>query len=187
VATNTLVLFTGDNGPLPTYDHRRTGGLRGSKLSLFEGGIREPLIAWWPGRIRGGQVNERTVLSALDLLPSLCSIAGASIPREIAAKLDGEDLSIAITGGQPSRTRPLFWEYGRNTNSFAFPGQALDRSPNVALRLGDWKLLVNAEGFGAQLYNVVADPREENDLSSKEPALARKLSAQALDWRRSVR
>lgn len=184
VATNTLVLFTGDNGPLPTYEHRRTGGLRGSKLSLFEGGTREPLITWWPGRIRAGQVNERTVLSAVDLLPSLCSIAHASIPREIAAKLDGEDLSSAITGGQPSRTRPLFWEYGRNTNSFGYPAQVLDRSPNLAVRQGDWKLLVNADGSGAQLYNVVADPREEHDLSSKEPVLARKLSTRALDWRR---
>ena len=101
VATNTLVLFTGDNGPMPAYDQRRTAGLRGTKLSLYEGGTREPLLAWWPGHVPAGRVNERTVFNAVDLLPTFCAIAGAPIPADVAAQLDGEDLSAAFQGKTP--------------------------------------------------------------------------------------
>lgn len=186
LASRTLVLFTGDNGPLPTYQHRRTAGLRGSKLSLYEGGIRQPLLAWWPGQAPPGRVNDRTVLSAVDLLPSLCRLAGAPVPAEVAAQLDGEDLSAAFTGSAPVRSKPLFWEYGRNTHAFAYPRELRDRSPNVAMREGRWKLLVNADGSGAELYDLEADPRETTNLAQKEPDLTRRLSAAALAWRRSL-
>jgi arylsulfatase A-like enzyme len=186
VATNTLVLFTGDNGPMPAYEHRRTGGLRGSKLSLYEGGIREPLLVWWPGRAPAGRVNEHTVLTAVDLLPSLCKVAGASVPGELAAKLDGEDLSAAFTGSSPIRSKPVFWEYGRNTNSFAYPKEPFDRSPNVAVRDGDWKLLVNADGSGAQLYDLSSDPKEEKGLAATMPDVTKRLSEQALTWRKAL-
>jgi arylsulfatase A-like enzyme len=183
VTTNTLVLFTGDNGPLPTYEHRRTAGLRGSKLSLYEGGIREPLLVWWPGHAPAERLNERTVLTAVDLLPSLCKVARASIPSEVAAKLDGEDLSAAFTGGTPMRTKPVFWEYGRNPNSFAYPQAPDDRSPNVAVRDGNWKLLINADGSGAELYDILADPKETKNLAAEKPEVTGRLSAQALNWR----
>lgn len=186
LARNTLVLFTGDNGPLPTYQHRRTGGLRGSKLSLYEGGIRQPLIVWWPGHAPAGRVNPHTVLSALDLLPSLCRLAGATVPGEVRAQLDGEDLSEAFTGGSPLRTRLLFWEYGRNTNAFAFPRELRDRSPNVAVREGRWKLLVNADGSSAELYDLEADPQETTNQAAAQPELTRRLTAAALTWRRSL-
>jgi arylsulfatase A-like enzyme len=185
-ATNTLVLFSGDNGPLPAYEHRRTGGLRGSKLSLYEGGIREPLLVWWPGHSPAGFLNEKTVFSAVDLLPSLCRIGSATIPPDIAAQLDGEDLSSALTGATPRRTKPLLWEYGRNSNSFAFPNAPLDRSPNVAIRDEDWKLLINAEGASAQLFNLNNDPKEETDLATQEPARTKLLSKQALKWRQAL-
>ncbi|HEY5913112.1 MAG TPA: sulfatase-like hydrolase/transferase [Verrucomicrobiae bacterium] len=186
IATNTLVLFTGDNGPLPTYDHRRTGGLRGSKLSLYEGGIREPLLVWWPGHAPAGRVNQKTVFTTVDLLPSLCKIAGATIPPDVAAKLDGEDLSSALSGGDPIRTKTVFWEYGRDTNSFAYPRVRPDRSPNVALREGDWKLLINADGSRAQLYDLASDPKEERDLATAKPDVTTRLSGQALSWRKSL-
>ncbi len=186
IATNTLVLFTGDNGPLPTYEHRRTGGLRGSKLSLYEGGIREPLLVWWPGHAPAERVNQRTVFTTVDLLPSLCKIAGAAIPGPVAAKLDGEDLSAAFSGGVPARAKPVFWEYGRNTNAFAYPRPPRDRSPNIAVRDGDWKLLIHADGSGAELYNVVADPKETKNLAAQEPRRVKQLSEQALAWRRAL-
>lgn len=186
VATNTLVLFTGDNGPLPTYEHRRTAGLRGSKLSLYEGGIREPLLVWWPGHAPAARVNERTVMATVDLLPSLCKVAGAAIPAEVAARLDGEDLSAAFTGGASMRTKPLFWEYGRNTNSFAYPRAPGDRSPNVAIRDGPWKLLVNADGSGAELYDLLTDTKETKNLAIDKPDVAQRLIAAALAWRKSV-
>jgi len=185
LVTNTLVLFTGDNGPLPTYEHRRTAGLRGSKLSLYEGGIREPLLVWWPGHASAGHVNDHTVLTAVDLLPSLCQVAGVSIPHEIAANLDGEDLSAAFTGGAPTRTKPVFWEYGRNNSSFTYPAQA-DRSPNIAVRDGNWKLLINADGSGAQLYDLTSDPKEEKDLAAAKPEVTKRFSEQALNWRKAL-
>src|SRR5262249_59473495 len=65
----TLVLFAGDNGPEPSFDHARTGGLRGMKWSLYEGGIRVPLIARWPGVLPAGRVDETSVIGAVDLFP----------------------------------------------------------------------------------------------------------------------
>ncbi|HNQ88145.1 MAG TPA: sulfatase-like hydrolase/transferase [Verrucomicrobiota bacterium] len=182
----TLVLFTGDNGPLPTYSHQRTGGLRGSKLSLYEGGIRQPLIAWWPGHAPQNQVNEQTVIAATDLLPSLAAIAGAQVPESLATTLDGEDLSAAFRGGAPRRTKPLFWEYGRNPRSFAYPTVAGDRSPNLAVREDRWKLLVNADGSGPELYDLLADPRETRSLTTQEPELTSRLSKKALEWRTAL-
>ncbi len=181
-ATNTLVMFTGDNGPLPTYEQRRTGGLRGSKLSLYEGGIREPLLVWWPGRAAAGQVNERTVLGAVDLLPSFCKLAGASIPPATAERLDGEDLSGAFISGTPTRRRPLFWEYGRNAESFAYPNEPTNRSPRLAVRDGRWKVLVNPDGSQAELYDLTADLREEKNLATSQAELTKRLSDQVLQW-----
>jgi arylsulfatase A-like enzyme len=186
LSSNTLVLFSGDNGPLPTYEQRRTGRLRGSKLSLYEGGIREPLLVWWPGRAPEGRVNEQTVFTTVDLLPSLCAIAGARISEDLARKLDGEDLSKAFAGESPRRQKPIFWEYGRNTNSFAYPKQQQHRSPNVAVRENDWKLLVNADGSGAELYHLGTDPKEEKNATSENPELTKRLKDLALDWRKSL-
>jgi len=186
IATNTLVVFCGDNGPLPTYNQRRTGGLRGSKLSLYEGGNREPLLVWWPGHAPAGKLNERTVMNSVDLLPTFCKIGGVTVPGNVASKLDGEDLSEAFAGGAPVRQTPLFWEYGRNEKSFNYPPQKRNRSPNVAVREGDWKLLVNADGSGAELYNLATDRDETNNLATAQSALTKRLSTMALNWRRSL-
>jgi arylsulfatase A-like enzyme len=116
----TLVIFLGDNGPLPTFMQTRTAGLRGSKLSLYEGGIRVPLIAWGPGLVKAGVTNTETVFSALDLFPSLCKLCGAPLPKGYES--DGRDLSTAFLGtATPARKKPIYWEYGRNDTSFASP------------------------------------------------------------------
>ena len=186
IATNTLVVFSGDNGPLPTYEQRRTAGLRGSKLSLYEGGIREPLLVWWPGQAPAGRVNDRTVFTTLDLLPTLCALGGAKIPADIAGKLDGEDLSAALTGGSLTRRKPVFWEYGRNTNSYAYPKEPYHRSPNLAVRDGNWKLLIHADGTGAELYDLATDPKETTSLAAERADITKRLSDAALAWRRSL-
>jgi arylsulfatase A-like enzyme len=180
-ATNTLILFCGDNGALPVFG-TRNGKLRASKLSLYEGGIRTPLIAHWPGRVPANGVNETSVVAAVDFFPTLCTLAGA--PKR--TEFDGEDISAALFGRGFTRTKPLFWEYGRNTNWFKFPAAARDRSPNVAIRESRWKLLVNADGSGVELYDVVADSRETHDLAGKEPAITERLTAAALKWRKSL-
>lgn len=190
IEQRTLVLFVSDNGPLPTLQGQRSGNLRGCKLSLYEGGIRVPFMARWPGTIPAGRVDDTTVLGAVDLFPTFCGLAGAEVPKEM--KPDGEDRSAALLGKpQPTRTRPLFWEYGRNDRFFAYPnvkngGRANDRSPNVAVRDGNWKLLVNADGSGTELYDVVADPGETKNRAADQLEVAARLRTAVLEWRRSL-
>lgn len=181
----TLVLFLGDNGPLPTFDHARTGGLRGSKLSLYEGGIRVPCIAWGPGVVQPGVTNQTTVLSSLDFLPSLLKIAGGTLPEGVQP--DGQDMSAALLGrGQPTRTGPLFWEYGRNETSFAYPKAPGDHSPNLAIREDNWKLLIRSNGTRTELYNLNTDSKETTNRAGDEPERTAQLTARLLAWRRSL-
>jgi arylsulfatase A-like enzyme len=179
--TNTLLIYASDNGALPTLNGARTLGLRGSKLSLYEGGIRLPFIARWPGKVPAGRVDDTTVLAAVDLFPTLCTIAGA----KGGAASDGEDVSGVLLGKAMERSKPIFWEYGRNNTSFAFPAPA-HRSPNVAVRDGNWKLLVNADGTGAELYDIIADPNEAKNLAAEKPEITSRLRRGALDWRKSM-
>jgi arylsulfatase A-like enzyme len=179
----TLVIFTSDNGPLPSFRGSRSGGLRGSKLSLYEGGIRMPFIVRWPGHAPAGRLDERSVLAAMDLFPSLCAIAGVKLPKDAA--FDGENVSAVLLGRPGIRQRPLFWEYGRNTNAFAYPRGA-DRSPNVAMREENWKLLLNADGTDLQLYNLKTDPKETTNVAAANPKVAARLKEKALAWRKAL-
>lgn len=186
----TLVIFASDNGPLPTLQGARSAGLRGSKLSLYEGGIRVPLIARWPNTVPAGRVDNETVISAVDFLPTLCRFAGVSIPPDVSS--DGEDQSPALLGTpQFQRKRPLFWEYGRNEKFFVYPtlqngARPNDRSPNVAVRDGAWKLLVHADNFQVELFHLLDDPGETRNRVRTEPAQAARLVKMALDWRSSL-
>jgi arylsulfatase A-like enzyme len=173
-----LVVFASDNGPLPTFQGARSAGLRGSKLSLYEGGIRVPFIARWPGRVPAGRVDEESVLCGVDVLPTICALAGVA-----AAAVDGEDRSAALLGKPGARKVALFWEYGRNAASFAYPA-GRDRSPNVAVLDGRWKLVVNADGTGAELYDLSADASESKPL--QDAAVEERLRERALAWRRSL-
>jgi len=182
---NTLVIFTSDNGPLPSFNHARTGGLRGSKLSLYEGGIRVPFIVRWPGHVTAGRVDERTVLEAVDLFPTLCAIARAPLPAGV--DFDGEDMTEALVNEPVAHAKAIFWEYGRKSKFFNYPAGTFDRSPHIAIREGKWKLLVNNDGgTAAELYNMETDPDEATNLSTKEPAIAQRLREAALAWRRSL-
>jgi arylsulfatase A-like enzyme len=134
--------------------------------------------------VPAGRVDEKSVLSAVDLFPSLCAIAKA--PRPKGADFSGEDVSAALLGKKPGgRRQPLFWEYGRNEEFFAYP-LGKDRSPNVAVREGKWKLLVNANGSGVELYDLSRDVAEENNLAAREMSVAKRLFHAALDWRKSL-
>lgn len=185
---NTLIVFCGDNGPEPSFDRTRTGGLRGMKWSLYEGGIRTPLIVRWSGTVPAGVVNERTVVCSVDFMPTLCSLAQITPPE---ATFDGEDLSAAFKGAQTRRTKALLWEYGRKPTakemrSFPYPKEAGARSPNLAIREGDWKLLINADGSQAELYHLAEDPNETSNRIDTETAIATKLKKTVLNWRQSL-
>lgn len=183
VPANTLLIFASDNGALPTLKGERTGGLRGSKLSLYEGGIRLPFIARWPGKIPAARVDRTTVLHAVDLLPTLTALA--SLPLVDKATGDGQDQSAVFKGTPSTRAKPLFWEYGRNDQSFKYPA-APHRSPNLAMLEGNLKLLINADGTGAELYDLLTDPNESRNLASGRPEVTSRMSAAALAWRQSL-
>ena len=179
----TLVVFASDNGPLPTFKGARAGGLRGSKMSLYEGGICMPCVVRWPGHAAAGRTDGQTVWSAVDLFPSLCAAAGVALPKDIA--VDGENISEAWTGKPVVRSTPLFWEYGRNDMSFKYP-KGRDRSPNLAVRNGKWKLLVNADGSDVQLFDLSSDASEARNVAADNPDEVVRLKASVLAWRQTL-
>ncbi|VTT99788.1 n-acetylgalactosamine 6-sulfatase : Arylsulfatase A family protein OS=Singulisphaera acidiphila (strain ATCC BAA-1392 / DSM 18658 / VKM B-2454 / MOB10) GN=Sinac_5625 PE=4 SV=1: Sulfatase [Gemmataceae bacterium] len=190
VDRDTLVVFASDNGPLPTLGGKRSGGLRGCKLSLYEGGVRVPLIVRWPGTVPAGAVDTSTVVAAVDLFPTLCAVTGATRPKGVV--FDGEDRSAALRGKPAAgRAKPVFWEYGRNEAFFKYPtpgagAKTTDRSPPVAVLDGDWKLLMNADGSGAELYDLRADAGESKNVAADHTAEAARLTKLAVAWRKSL-
>lgn len=181
VDENTLVIFTSDNGALPTFEGKRSGVYRGSKLSLYEGGIRMPFIVRYPAKTPKGKVDNQSVLCATDLLPTFTSLAG----QKGDTRGDGENMAAVLTGKPRTRSKPIFWEYGRNSVSFRYPA-AQHKSPNLAMRQGNWKLLLNDDGTSVELYNLATDPSEKNDLASQQPKLADRMKTQLLTWRAAL-
>lgn len=187
LAENTVVIFSSDNGPetglipfVSFYGAAATAGpFRGVKRSLYEGGIRTPLIVRWPGRVPAGRVDNETVVGGVDFLPTVCRLAGVNPPA--SALRDGEDISDAWMGSVRKRTRPLFWE-----NRFPVYGHVLDMSPMLAIRDGPWKLLMNPDRSRVELYNVPRDPAEMNNLADRNPELVKRLSERLLRWQASL-
>ena len=179
---NTLIVFTSDNGALPTFQGSRSGLFRGSKLSLYEGGIRMPFIVRYPAQTPKGRVDSQSVLSAVDLLPTFVSLAGK---KGRNAGTDGENRATVLLGKPTVRKSPLFWEYGRNTESFRYPA-GRDKSPNLAMRQGNWKLLVNADGSGTELYDLATDPSEQTDVAAQHPRLVDDMRPKLVAWRNGL-
>jgi arylsulfatase A-like enzyme len=190
LAGDTLIVFVGDNGPTawPRYYKEgveppgSTGGLRGRKWSLYEGGIREPLIVRQTGRVPAGRLDTRSVVSTLDFFPTFCRMAGVTPPR---VDFDGEDATGVFLGHPRERRRDLYWEYGRD-DTYPYTGRKWDRSPNCAIRSGRWKLLANADGSGPELYDLSRSELERENCAAAEPRRARELSERLLAWRRSL-
>lgn len=176
---NTIVIFTSDNGPMPSFRGSRAGGLRGTKLSLYEGGTRMPFLISWLGRIPAGIVDNDSEVNAVDLMPTLSSMANVSLPQEYIG--DGIDRSNVFFGEPSLRNKEMFWEYGRNDINFKYP-KGKDRSPNLAIRSDNWKLLMNYEGTDVQLFDVVNDKYETNDLAKKNAEIAEHLKQRLMKW-----
>ncbi|MDR2149172.1 MAG: sulfatase-like hydrolase/transferase [Tannerella sp.] len=185
LAENTIVIFTSDNGPAPSFKGSRAGIYRGTKASLWEGGIRMPFIVWNGGNlVPKGKVDETSVACGLDMFESLSRIAGAVLPENFQS--DGMDMSKALLGTPQKRTKAICWEYRRNdAKAFPKPSDG-DVSPNVAIREGDFKLLMNADGSAAALYNLSDDPGETTPLNNSLPDKTKELSEKALTWRQSL-
>ncbi len=191
IGADTMVVLTSDNGPTAWKKYYREGldppgstaGFRGRKWSLYEGGIRMPLIVRWPARIPAGRVDESSIIGAIDLFPTFCRLAGVPPPDGVA--FDGEDRSAAFLGRSAPRRRPILWEYGRDS-TYLRPGLDADQSPNLAIRDGRWKLLVNADGSRVELYDFAASTAERVNVAGDHPALTDRLRERVLSWRKSL-
>ena len=162
LAEKTLVIFTSDNGPWLTQSEQggSAGLLKDGKGSTWEGGMREPAIAWRPGTVRAGAVSTE-LASTLDLLPTFCAEAGIEVPKD--RPLDGYDITPALAGGKSPRSEMFFY-------------RAYDL---MAVRVGPWKAhFMTQTGYGQPqpekhdpplLFNLDVDPSERFNVADKHP------------------
>ena len=160
----TLILFTSDNGPHreggadPAF-FKSSGGLRGIKRDLYEGGIRVPMIARWTGTVPAGRTSDH-VWAHWDMLPTLADVAGAKPP----AGLDGASMARALRG-QSQPTQPfLYWEFH-------------ERGFQQAVRMGQWKAVRLKNGAPLELYDLQADRNEEREVAAAHPEVVAKIEA----------
>lgn len=142
------------------------GGLRGGKHTVYEGGVRAPLIVRWPRRIEANVVNETSIISATDWLPTLGSIVGIDLDA-VADELDGEDVSDIWFGARRSRKKPIFWR----TSVVGAP---------VTMRSGKWKITELETGY--ELYDIAVDPLEMTDLGASRLDVVERLAPEIRDW-----
>ena len=173
--SNTLVLFLGDNGPLPPFNQERTAGLRGSKLSLYEGGIREPLIVRWPGVTKAGSISDTPIIST-DYYPTILQIAG--LPLRPEQHRDGISL-VRLLNGEKLADRTFYWHYPHYGNQGG--------SPAGAVRRGNYKLIEWYEDMRVELYDLKDDPGEHHDLSTRKADQTEILRIALHAWRDQVR
>ena len=177
IAPNTLVIFTSDNGPwlIKKADSGSAGPLRGGKGSTWEGGVRVPTLAWWPGKIAPGTIMD-AVSGTIDLLPTAVAVAGGTLPTEPV--IDGRDLSPILLGKTKDSPRGMH---------YYFSGYQLQ-----AVREGPWKLALlpqnetmgrpvspDAQTNEPRLYNLDREIGERTNLATKHPDVVTRLTALA--------
>ena len=173
--SNTLVIFTSDNGGLhvPEGGHQRitdNSPFRAGKGFLYEGGLRVPLLVRWPGRIPAGRVTGSPVINT-DWLPTLLEFAGVTPLKS----LDGESFASLLTGGA-GRARKFHWHFPHYTNQGSRPGGAV--------REGDWKYIEHYDTApnGAELYHLARDPGETNNLAAQETNRVQEMHRALTSW-----
>jgi len=161
----TIVFFSSDNGPHreggndPDFA-KSNGPLRGIKRDLYEGGIRVPLLARWPGKIARGTTSE-FVGAFWDVLPTLAELAGAK--AEVPSGLDGVSFAPTLLGqGEQVKHSDLYWAF-------------YERQGARALRMGKWKAVQQPLHGSIQLYDLEADPGERSDIASKQPEIVAEM------------
>lgn len=203
LAENTLVIFSSDNGPARSasakgpelvYDTATgagynsgasmgvTGGRKGYKASLFEGGIGVPFIVRWPGKVASGKVDDVSLISAVDLLPTFCELADVELPNGYVP--DGVSQLATLKGTpSPKREKPLFWKYPS-------PWPASKSRPDhwVSFAVVDqtWKLVTNKDLGYVELYDIANDPNEQNDLKEQNPEVVSDLLEKLKVWQESL-
>ncbi len=156
---NTLVLFMSDNGG---SGNGGNAPLKGSKSTMWEGGLRVPFIASWPGRLPAGKVTDE-FLTSLELVPTLLAACEAKAPEGV--KLDGFDMLPALRGEAKSPRTAMFWQ----------------RRSDKAARFENWKWLESAKGSG--LYDLSTDLGEKHDLTAEKPEIAKQMRERFAKWR----
>jgi len=186
LSENTVIAFSSDNGPedlnIRNAVHSgigNTGPFRGRKRSLYEGGIRMPFIVRWSGHIPAGRVDDTNIIAGVDWLPTVCSLAKVKMPSNL--KPDGEDMSAALLGRIKKRKKPLMWEW-----RFRIFGDMVHKSPMLAIRVGKWKLLMNPDRSRLELYDIVNDPTELDNVANQHTGIVNKLSQQLLNWQKTL-
>jgi arylsulfatase A-like enzyme len=161
---NTIIFFTSDNGPHKEGGHdpdffQSRGPLRGIKRDLYEGGIRVPFLARWPGKISAGVVSDQ-VIAFWDFLPTAAELAGVQPPPG----LDGASFLATLMGKSQRAHAPLYWEF--HEGRFA-----------QAIRMGDWKGVRLNPGQPVELYDLKTDMGEKNDIAAQHPEVVQKVDA----------
>ena len=159
---NTIVIFLSDNGG---SGNGGNAPLKGSKSTMWEGGLRVPFIIRWPGKIPAGKVVD-DFLTSLEIVPTLLSAIGASPPKDL--KLDGFDMLPVLRGEKASPRTEMFWQH---------------RSDKAA-RVGHWKWLDSAKGKG--LYDLRSDVGENHDLTEDRPEIAKMMRERFASWRETM-
>lgn len=188
---NTIVVFSSDQGaPMAAVENQRrakksgrnditirmnlmgyNGVFRGGKHTMNEGGVRSPFIVRWPGHVPVGRVDQESVISGIDWLPTLCGITGITIDP---ADFDGENVVDSWLGEIHTRTKPLFWKTGA------------DDSP-AGMREGTWKLMMPERRRGeVQLYDLRTDVEEQHNLAANHPDVVRELTVKITAWTDSL-
>jgi arylsulfatase A-like enzyme len=175
IANNTVVVFFSDNGGLSTLGKLGptcNAPLRSGKGWLYEGGIREPMIVAAPGIVEAGTVCASPVFST-DFFPTLAELGGVEVPWDL--QLDGQSI-VGLLGGGAVSERTLYWHYPHYHGSTWKPG--------AAIRDGDWKLIEFYHWDNFELYNLAADPGEQNNLASEMPEVAGRLREKLAAWQK---
>ncbi|TWU55577.1 sulfatase-like hydrolase/transferase [Rubripirellula reticaptiva] len=162
VSDNTLLFFTSDNGPVPSFGGV-TGGLRGHKRSDHEGGIRVPGLARWPGKIEAGSTSDVPVIGT-DVFATVLDIVSIPLPND--RTIDGVSMVPAFAGKSVERKVPLFWR------THVSPADN-----RVALRMGDWKIVGNDTMSDFMLFEIQQDWKEENDLAATMPEKLKEMKS----------
>lgn len=184
LAENTIVVYSSDNGPEDIHIRNAShaaygspGPFRGRKRSLYEGGVRVPFLVRWPARVPRGKVNDKTVVAAVDFLPTLLEIAGVAPEGAV----DGESMADVFAGKARARVKPVHWEW-----RFNIAGYYANKSPTLSIREGDWKLLFNPDQSRVELYDIPRDPYENTNLAAANPSVVKRMMARALAWQKTL-
>ena len=178
---NTVVIFTSDNGGVPSYTS--LAPLRGCKGMLYEGGVREPFIAKWPGHIKAGTVCDVPIICT-DLYPTFLEMAGADKPDNY--ELDGESIIPLLTQSGNLQREAIFWHSPIYLRTAFGITERFRTTPSSAMRKGPWKLIEFFETGNIELYNLDDDIGEKNDLAEFLPDTVKMLCRILGNWRDSI-